>query len=220
MSQELDSGVLTLLILIAYFYWAFDRWMRTPPPADTTAKQARETDRPFRQRIPSSRARDRDRALWARPVAAGSPAADALWTIRSAERSFDAERFLQGALAAYEAILLAFAKGDPCAFADLTAPEVYDAFTAAIAEREQQADRVEWALLRIDSAGIVAASMARKSASITVQFSSRFITSTAGAGEPEWCREVAVTDYWTFAREIPSRDPNWKLIATSQTPVN
>jgi len=32
------------------------------------------------------------------------------------------------------------------------------------------------------------------------------------AGDPKRIKEV--TDIWTFAREVASRDPNWKLIAT------
>ena len=31
-------------------------------------------------------------------------------------------------------------------------------------------------------------------------------------GDPKRIKEV--TDIWTFAREVTSRDPNWKLIAT------
>ena len=31
-------------------------------------------------------------------------------------------------------------------------------------------------------------------------------------GDPKKVREV--TDIWTFAKEVASRDPNWKLVAT------
>jgi predicted lipid-binding transport protein (Tim44 family) len=32
------------------------------------------------------------------------------------------------------------------------------------------------------------------------------------AGDPNKIKEVI--DIWTFAREVTSRDPNWKLVAT------
>ena len=55
-------------------------------------------------------------------------------------------------------------------------------------------------------------------AQLTVKFVSELISATrdrAGvviAGDPKRIKEV--TDIWTFAREIASSDPNWKLVAT------
>ena len=55
-------------------------------------------------------------------------------------------------------------------------------------------------------------------AQLTVKFVSELISATrdrAGvviAGDPKRIKEV--TDIWTFAREVASRNPNWKLIAT------
>ena len=55
-------------------------------------------------------------------------------------------------------------------------------------------------------------------AQLTIKFVSELISATrdrAGdviSGDPKRIKEV--TDIWTFAREITSRDPNWKLIAT------
>ena len=53
---------------------------------------------------------------------------------------------------------------------------------------------------------------------MTVRIVSQLITATydnAGAmidGDAEAVSEV--NDVWTFARDVRSRDPNWKLIAT------
>jgi len=53
---------------------------------------------------------------------------------------------------------------------------------------------------------------------LTVRFVSQLISATRDRqgnvvdGNDEKVREV--TDVWTFAREISSRDPNWKLVAT------
>ena len=68
------------------------------------------------------------------------------------------------------------------------------------------------------SAEVVEAELKAGIAQLTVKFVSELISATrdrAGvviAGDPKRIREV--TDIWTFAREIASRDPNWKLVAT------
>jgi predicted lipid-binding transport protein (Tim44 family) len=57
-----------------------------------------------------------------------------------------------------------------------------------------------------------------KTAQIVVRFLSNLITVTRDAsgtvvdGSPE--AVVDVTDVWTFARTLGSRDPNWQLVAT------
>ena len=53
---------------------------------------------------------------------------------------------------------------------------------------------------------------------VTTRFVSQIISATYDAegkvidGDPEQVAEV--TDIWTFARDVRSRDPNWKLVAT------
>jgi predicted lipid-binding transport protein (Tim44 family) len=51
-----------------------------------------------------------------------------------------------------------------------------------------------------------------------VQFLSKLITATRDAAgvitDGAADKVVDVTDIWTFARELNSRDPVWKLIAT------
>ena len=60
--------------------------------------------------------------------------------------------------------------------------------------------------------------MRNRSAQITLRFISKLISAThdkSGAlidGNPD--TSVDMTDIWTFARDVGSRDPNWKLIAT------
>jgi predicted lipid-binding transport protein (Tim44 family) len=221
MSQELDGGALTLLILIGYLYWALCHWMSSPPPTDSGAVKARASgpDLPFPKRISRARPKGGDRPLWAVPAEPGSAAAEALWTVRAADRTFDAARFLQGAVAAYETILAAFADGDVRALADLTAAEVYDPFVAAIAARDEQPERTEWRLLAIDAAKVVDAVVSDGAARITVRFCSRFATCRRnGSGEALEGTEngsVSVTDEWAFARKLRSGDPNWRLVATA-----
>ena len=60
--------------------------------------------------------------------------------------------------------------------------------------------------------------MKKNTAYVTVKFVSELISVTRDAegdvveGDPKKVREV--TDIWTFARDISSKNPNWKLVAT------
>ena len=72
--------------------------------------------------------------------------------------------------------------------------------------------------MSIDKAEITGAEVQGKTAQLSLRFLSKLITVTrdaAGAvvdGSPDTV--VDVTDVWTFARALGSRDPNWKLVAT------
>jgi predicted lipid-binding transport protein (Tim44 family) len=138
--------------------------------------------------------------------------------IITADGSFDAKHFLAGARAAYEMVVTAFAEGDRRTLKNLLSREVFEGFEAAITERERRGEKAETRFVSIDTAEIVGAELRGRSAQITVRFVSKLISVTrdrSGAvidGNPEKVTEV--TDVWTFARDVSSRDPNWKLIAT------
>ena len=148
----------------------------------------------------------------------GSALAVGLDALVKDDASFDAQHFLTGARAAYEMIVLAYASGDRRQLKDLLGREVYDGFEAAIRDREQRGETVETRFVSIDKAEITGAEMRGKTAQVTVKFVSQLVSVTrdrAGAaidGNADGVTDV--TDVWTFARDISSRDPNWKLVAT------
>jgi predicted lipid-binding transport protein (Tim44 family) len=134
------------------------------------------------------------------------------------DTSFDPSHFLQGAKAAYEIIVTAFAEGNRRTLKDLLSPEVYEGFSSAIAERENRGEQIDQSFVGIKSADLVEAELKGGIAQLTIKFVSELISATrdkAGGvvgGDPKRIREV--TDIWTFAREAVSRNPNWKLVAT------
>jgi predicted lipid-binding transport protein (Tim44 family) len=155
---------------------------------------------------------------WKDIAESGSPVASGLDAIAAADRSFDAKEFLGGARGAYEMIVGAFASGDRRTLKGLLSREVYDGFEAAIRDREAKGETVENRFVSLDTAEITAAELRGNTAQVTTRFVSQLITVThdkAGNvidGNPEKVTEV--TDVWTFARDVTSRDPNWKLVAT------
>jgi predicted lipid-binding transport protein (Tim44 family) len=148
----------------------------------------------------------------------GSAVARGLDAVAREDAGFEAKHFITGARAAYEMIVLAFAEGDRRALKSLLSREVYEGFEGAIRERESRGETVETRFVAINKSDITAAELRGRTAHITVRFVSQLISVTrdkAGNvidGSPE--RVTDVTDVWTFARDVSSRDPNWKLVAT------
>ena len=150
-----------------------------------------------------------------------SPVGTNLRQIMAAEPQFEPKSFLMGARAAYEMIVLAYARGDRRSLKDLLSKDVFDDFVGAITEREARGEKVDTSFVSIDKSDVTDASLKGATASITVRFVSQLITSTkdsSGAvidGNPEKIADLA--DVWTFAREIGARDPNWRLVSTQSS---
>lgn len=157
-------------------------------------------------------------ARWKGIAEPGSAVAAGLDTVAAAEPGFDANHFLTGARAAYEMIVTAYADGDRRTLKNLLAREVYDGFEAAITEREKRGEKVENRFVSIDTAEITAAEMRGRNAHVTVRFLSKLISATRDKNgnviDGSIDKVTDVTDVWTFARDVSSRDPNWKLVAT------
>jgi predicted lipid-binding transport protein (Tim44 family) len=148
----------------------------------------------------------------------GSPVAKGLDAIAAADKNFDVKQFIAGARAAYEMIVTAYAVGDRRSLKNLLAREVYDGFEAVIREREARGETVETRFVSIDTTEITNAELRGKTAQVTLRFVSQLVSATRdrngnvidGSAEAV----TSVTDVWTFAREVTSRDPNWNLVAT------
>ena len=155
---------------------------------------------------------------WKGIAETGSPVAGGLDAIVNVDKTFDAKHFVAGARAAYEMIVLAYAQGDRRALKNLLSREVYDGFESAIREREEKGEKVETRFVAIDKADITGAELRGRTAQIRVRFVSQLISVTRDKsdnvidGSPD--KVTDVTDVWTIARDISTRDPNWKLVAT------
>ncbi len=114
--------------------------------------------------------------------------------------------------------MVAFAAGDRAMLSNLLAPEVIENFTRAISDRQARQETMQTNIVSIDSVKIDDARMNGPMAQVAVRFLSKLISSTqdkAGAvieGSPD--KVADHVDLWTFARDVSSRDPNWRLVAT------
>ena len=148
----------------------------------------------------------------------GSSLASGLDAIAAGDSGFDANHFITGARAAYEMVVTAFAAGDRRQLRGLLSREVYDGFDTHIGQRESRGQTLETKFISIDSSTITAAELRNRTAQITVRFVSKLVSATrdrSGAVIDGNAEQVSdVTDVWTFARDVSSRDPNWKVVAT------
>ena len=171
--------------------------------ADTTQKPVEPTE-------PGER--------WKGIAESGSALAAGLDSIAREDKTFDVKHFIAGARAAYEMIVLAYAEGDRRNLKNLLSRDVYEGFEAAIRERETKGETVESRFVAIDKSDIAGVELRGRTAQITVRFVSQLISVTRDKsgnvieGNPD--KVTDVTDVWTFARDLSSRDPNWKLLAT------
>jgi predicted lipid-binding transport protein (Tim44 family) len=158
----------------------------------------------------------------ANPARDTSPAdmvADGVNQIRRADAAFDPTHFIEGAQTAFRMIVASFARGDKAELRPLLSDEVFQRFTSAIDERAAAQETLETHLEGLDRVDIVQAGLSGHMAQITLKVIShqsnvtRAMDGSIVDGAPG--QPIEKTDYWTFARDTRSTDPNWILVATS-----
>ncbi|MCO5090497.1 Tim44/TimA family putative adaptor protein [Bosea sp. (in: a-proteobacteria)] len=237
MQNSFDMQTLVFLALAVFVAWKLrsvlgQKTGHEQPPKDPFARRETPPLRPDQQgadkrdnviRLPGA-AND---PVAPEPLAAerwkdlappDSPVSAGIEAVIRQEPGFDPHDFVNGAKAAYEAIVTAFARGDRKTLKGLLAKEVYDGFEQAITEREKRGEKAESNFVSIDKADLAAVEVKGKAAQITIAFVSQLISVTRDAqggvvdGSAEQVSEV--NDIWTFSRQLGSRDPNWLLVAT------
>jgi predicted lipid-binding transport protein (Tim44 family) len=153
------------------------------------------------------------------PPPAGDTVAAGLAQIAAADPGFTAEHFLNGARGAFDLIVTGFASGDKAKLRALLSGEVFGPFATAIDERTAAGERLEARVVKLKELDIVAAELDGRAARVTVKLVSEQIyvlrahDGSVVDGDPQ--RPIEKTDFWTFARDTTSPDPNWLLVATS-----
>jgi predicted lipid-binding transport protein (Tim44 family) len=192
----LDEGLIQILVLafIAGFvlyrlYTTLGRRTGSERPAQPAPAQGELPREPVTPAPPS-------------PQAASASAGEGLMAIVRADQSFDIDHFLNGARAAYELIVNAFAKGDNATLRGLLTPRVYESYAAAIAKREESGAAGP-ELVRLRSAEIVDAGLQSDIARVTVKFEAELAEGVHGVRDAR--------ERWTFERNVRAGDPNWQL---------
>lgn len=234
MQDGMDFSIIVFIILAAFVGWRLYNVLGTRPDRDAPRTPTRklklseaqiEAEDNVISLSDRSKGAEHDLSEPAEPIHRwkgiaenGTPLAQALDALNNAERGFDAKAFLEGAKLAYEAIVLGFAAGDRQMLKSLLSRDVFESFVSAIAEREKKGETVETTFVSLDGATIQDVHLKGKSATISVEFVSKLITATKDRDgaviEGSKDKVADVTDIWTFSREVGSKDPSWRLVAT------
>ena len=147
------------------------------------------------------------RAIDADPRAAPT----GLAALRARDPSFDAGRFLEGSLGAYQSIVRAYAAGDRAALQKLVAPHVLSGFEAAMAQRESEGRTASIEFTSTPRADLDSLDLTGDVARAKVRFLAELRSRTKGP-EGEAVDDQRTAELWTFERKVTSKDPNWTLV--------
>lgn len=141
--------------------------------------------------------------------------------LKKYDPSFSVKAFLEGATTAYEMVLQAFSKEDLETLKSLMDKSLLADFQEAIEGRQAKNLTLETTLIRMCD---VRADSIQKGAGNKVLITVTFVTEQNHLlknqegdlveGSPRQTEEV--TDTWTFAKSLRSKNPNWTLVATGE----
>ena len=156
-------------------------------------------------------------------VPEGSDMAKALGRMKATDPDFSVDEFLQGARGAYEMILMAFESSDLDSILPFLSRDVYNSFDEVVQLRETEGLRVDATFVGLRELSIVDALFDEqtKEGEITIKFVGELTSVVRKAdsgevieGDPNEIKRQK--DVWTFARDMSSDSPNWKLVATGE----
>lgn len=229
MQEPFDLTTIIFALLAAFIVWKVRSILGTrtgheQPPVERSDRRVGHPDVSSTQHGAANDSLGRSQrdliseTRWAPFAAPGSDLWVNLDQLVKMDPSFTPREFVEGGKVAYEMILIAFSTGDRATLKNLLSKEVFESFNSAISERELSGQVAETTLVAIDRAEIKKLIVKGTDSQIVVCFNSKLITAIRDAygavveGSAE--KVVDMTDVWTFARDIGSRDPNWRLIST------
>ena len=138
--------------------------------------------------------------------------------LRRADRKFNEKEFVQGATAAFDMILAAFADGNQAQLQRLLSYDLLQSFMQTIHDRTAAKESLEITINDIREVSILNVELVDSVASITVHFhttQTRIARDEHGdVMEDSDTEPQEFIDIWTFERDLTLSDPNWKLAET------
>jgi len=212
-----DSSVVEIIVFAAI---AIVLLFRLRTVLGRRTGEERERPNPFqRPQVPPFRPgfAEQPAAAGFRPAVAPEPdpnlplSLDAkLKRIHEADPTFDEKHFLAGARTAFQMIVPAFAEGNLATLRPLLSSHLYGEFGRTISARGRGDPPETITFEGPVEAEITDARLIGRETQIQVRFASRQIHPGETAAP-----EQESLDFWTFARDAGSRDPNWQLIETT-----
>lgn len=129
-----------------------------------------------------------------------------------------ASEFVKGASLGFETVIDAFSKGDKQILQNLLSEDLYNKFVAAIDDRNESGKLLNVNIISLSQPVFKEAVIDGNNVKVVVNFASRQIIYSTNQdgnvvdGSKE--RIIDVSDNWTFAKDITSKDPNWRIVST------
>lgn len=141
-----------------------------------------------------------------------------LEVVKKEDPTFDFDHFLNGAKAAYEMVLQAFAQGDKETLKQLLTRKVYGQFEAAIDARQQKHQQLTIEVENFERIDIDSIDLQDRQVIIAVRFKTsqkRFTANEEGIISDNPAKiSTFVTDIWTFTHHLEAQESTWYLAAT------
>ena len=135
-------------------------------------------------------------------------------------KEFKEDPFLNGAQAAYEMIVNAFASADKKTLKDLTSPDVYKSFVAVLDDRKNKKLLNQFTFIGIKKAKIENIDKKDSFYIVKTRFVSEIISCVKDASnniiEGSSDEIQTVNDVWCFSKDLNSDDPTWLLTEVAQ----
>ena len=153
-------------------------------------------------------------------VPAGTPAAKALAEMKRIEPDFNVTEFLSGARHAYEMIVMGFERGEMDELVPLLSRDVFESFDEVVQLRDREGLTVEASFSGVREVELSDARFDTdtREAELTVrllgELSSVVRDREGKVVEGDLNVIKQQRDVWTFARQMGSDNPNWKLVGT------
>lgn len=150
----------------------------------------------------------------------GDAAETGLLQIAKADRNFELAMFLNAAQDVFIMVVEGFSSGDRETLEMLLDEKVYHAFDKAIIQREKDGQESTVEIHAIRRTEVIDAVLDGSVAKVTVRFvadETNILRDDKGevlAGNPDYITETI--DVWTFARDLKSKDPTWRVTETRE----
>lgn len=153
-------------------------------------------------------------------VPENSPQAENLMAMKRIEPAFSLTEFVQGARGAYEMIVMGFERGELNDLEPFLSEDVFETFVDVVADREDKGLKIEAEFIGVRETSIQDVQFYKDTnlAEISVRFVGELTSVVRDQGgdviEGSSSEVKRQKDTWTFARDMGSNDPNWRLVAT------
>jgi predicted lipid-binding transport protein (Tim44 family) len=230
MPQGFDISTLILLAIAGFVIWRLRSVLgqrtgaQRPPQQDPVRRESALETKANDNVVPLPTAQKREERVltpeqkWKGITDPKGVAVAGLEAIAASDKAFDPRSFVEGARAAYEMIVVGFAKGEKATLKDLLADDVYQSFAGVIEDRASRNEKAEATFVSIEEAEVTEAALTGSNADVTMRFVSKIISCVRNAAgeviDGSADKVTDITDEWTFTRDTRSRDPNWRVTAT------